>query len=80
MFFMPRQTFSPDKPMPAKQTNLLARARREAQTVEAWIPDIPRIADSMGISTAYVMDMMKDLELIGEISKIAGRRGIYKIG
>ena len=74
---MPRQTRNPDTPLSLSHHNLHAYARRSTRKLEVWIPDLDDAAETLGLSRAYVMDLLKGLEDRGAVRKLDGRRGIY---
>ena len=59
--------------------NLHAHARRETRNLAIWIPDLDAAAEELGVSRAYVLQLLADLERRGAVSKLHGRRGVYLV-
>ena len=76
---MPRQPRTPSTPLSPSHQNLHAYARRSTRKVEVWIPDLDEAAETLGLSRAYVMDLLKGLEERGAVRKLDGRRGVYQV-
>ena len=59
--------------------SLHAHARRETRKLEIWVPDLDLAAEEIGISRAYALQLLAELERRGAIAKLNGRRGMYVV-
>lgn len=76
---MPSSSRRPDKPLTDTHKRLHRLALNRRRKVEVWMPDLDGTAEELGVSRAYVLDLIGDLERRGAVEKLEGRRGVYQV-
>lgn len=68
-----------EQPLRDIHKTLHAYARENTRRLSLWLPDLDEAAEKLGVSRAYVLDLLKDLENRGAVAKLDGRRGVYVV-